>query len=172
MTVSIDARDFARLGRLIGSLPADIQRQAIASATRRVGEMARTAVVRRIAADSGMRVGDVRAVTRMFASGDTATIAMKSGWWPLSKLGAARQTRSGVTVRNWGAHRGAFVGKGQVFRRISAARLPISMLWGPNPVAEVHQEPESYEAILAEVVATHLTPRVLHEVDRLLSRMT
>jgi len=177
VTVKVDASDFTTLARALNGLPGEIKVKAISRALRRVGEMARTQIVRKAAADSGMRVGDVRSKTLLFnAGGGTAEIIMRSDWWPLFKLGGARQTKTGVTVRNWGSHAGAFLGglkSGHqgVFRRVGASRLPIRELWGPNPVAEIHQDEPAYEALLAEVAATHLAPRILHEVDRLLARM-
>ena len=175
VSVHVDARDYEQLARALNHLPGQIKAKAIARALSRVGEMARTQVVRRAAQQSGMPQRDVRSRTLSFnAGGTTQEIVMRSEWWPLYKLGGARQTKTGVTVRNWGHHRGAFIagmrsGHEGVFRREGKSRLPIRELWGPNPVSFVLDHPDEYEAILAEVAETALVPRLVHELDRLLA---
>jgi len=175
VSVHIDARDFDQLARALNRLPGEIKAKAIARALRRVGEMARTRVVRRAAQQSGMPQRDVRSRTLMFnAGGSTQEIVMRSEWWPLFKLGGARQTATGVTVRNWGHHKGTFIAgmkskHSGVFRREGKARLPIRELWGPNPVSFVLDHADEYEAILEQVADDMMLPRLLHEVDRLLA---
>ena len=178
----VDSSDFSRLSTKLAHIPAEIKAKAFSRALRRVRNMAKTQVVRRAAKDSGLRYSDVNKITRAFNTGsDTARIVMRAGWIPLYKLGAARQTGRGVSVRKWGAHKGAFIatmrtGHTGVFVRVSGTRMEkknkeqIRELWGPNPVSNVLRDDEKYLRVLSKVMQENFVPRVEHEINRILSR--
>lgn len=170
----VDASDFTHLSRAIARLPEEIKVKAASRAMRRVTEMARRRIVKRSAERLDIPQATVRALTtaQMNAGGRTAEIVMRSGWIPLYKLGAT-QTSKGVRVRLRGSYRSAFIAKMKsghvgVFRRQGSERLPISELFGPNPAHDVTNNDQVYLQVLADVIESHLLPRYLHEVDRLL----
>lgn len=173
--LQIDDLELEQLQRALAGLDGTVQAKVVARALRRAGEMARTQVVRRASQQSEMPVGEVRRRTIvMNAGGSSSEIVMRSGWWPLHQMGGARQTPTGVTVRRWGHHRGAFLagmrsGHKGVFIRTTPARLPIRELWGPNPASFVNNNPAEYEALLAEVQRRVVVPRIMHEIGRALS---
>jgi len=176
MTVElrIDASDFETLGRAIARLPGEIKAKAMARAMRRMRDMTRTRVVKRSAERTDIPVGMVRALTTAAfnAGGNTIEIVEKSGWIGLYKLGA-RQTRTGVTVRGRGSYRSAFIAKMKsghtgVTIREGKSRFPIKELFGANPAHDVTNNPDVFIEVLAEVIESHLAPRVLHEISRLI----
>ncbi|AEV37543.1 prophage LambdaW5, minor tail protein Z [Pseudovibrio sp. FO-BEG1] len=176
-TVSFDTRDLDDLMRGLGNLSGDIKGKAIARALKHTTAIAKTRVVRKSAASTGMRQKDIRSVTVAVNTGaDIASVIMRSGWIPLYQLGSVRQTRDGVSVRNWGTHQGTFLatmasGHTGVFKRSSAARLPVRELWGPNPAADVQNHEDEFMDVLEDVADEKLRPRLEHEIDRLLSSL-
>lgn len=177
LDLDIDANELLQLQRALGALDGTVQAKVIARALRRAGEMARTQVVRRASDQSEMPVGEVRRRTiAINAGGAAAEIVMRSGWWPLHKMGGARQTKTGVSVRRWGHHRGAFLagmrsGHQGVFVRTGPGRLPIRELWGPNPASFVVKDAPAYEELLAEVQRRVVVPRVMHEIRHAMSTL-
>lgn len=178
MSVEIvaDATDFLYLSRAIANLPGEIKGKAAARAMRRVMEMTRTRVVRRSAerVDVPQRMVRERTTAAINFGGNSADVIMRSNWISLYKLGAT-QTRSGVRVRGRGSYRSAFIanmksGHAGVFKRQGKARLPIRELFGPNPAHDITNNPDVFMEVLAEVMEQYLTPRYLHEVERLLPR--
>ena len=175
--VQFNSDDVERLARLLADLPRKLSAKAYARALRRTIKKAETQVVRRAAKDAGTLVRDARkAVVYVNAGGDHATMLMRAGWVPLYAMGGARQTKSGVTVRRWGHHKGAFIARMRsghvgVFARDGRGRLPISEKWGANPVAPIHRDEDVYRAILEEVVMDNLAPRVVHEIGYLLGKL-
>jgi len=169
-----DAGEIDMLGRAIARLPGEIKTKAVARAMIRMRDMARTRVVRRSSERTDIPVGMVRALTtaHMNAGGHSLEVVEKSGWIPLAKLGA-RQTATGVSVRNRGSYRSAFIagmasGHRGVMMRNGKARLPIHELFGANPAHDVTNNPDEFLPVLAELIEEHLAPRVLHELGRLL----
>ncbi|CAI2936143.1 phage tail protein [Aminobacter niigataensis] len=174
--VHVDASDFTDLSRAIARLPEEIRVKAASRAMRRVADMARSRIVKRSAERVDIPQARVRALTtaHMNAGGRTAEVVMRSGWIPLFKLGAT-QTAKGVRVKMRGSFRSAFIAKmgsghAGVFRREGKDRLPIRELFGPNPAHDITNNDQVYVQVLAEVIESHLLPRYLHEVDRLLPR--
>lgn len=171
-----DAADFDVLGRAIARLPGEIKVKAFSRAMRRIRDMARTRIVRRSSERTDIPVGMVRALTTAYfnAGGNSIETVLRSGWIPLARLGA-RQTSTGVSVRNRGSYRSAFLaemasGHRGVMIREGAKRLPIRELFGANPAHDVTNNPDEFLPVLAEVIQDLLMPRVLHELERLLPR--
>lgn len=174
--VRFDASEIEQLSRAIANLPGQIKAKAMASAMRRMRDMARTRIVRRSAERTDLPVRKVQALTKAFfnAGGNTIDVIEKSGWFPLYELGAT-QNAKGVRVRGRGSYRSAFIaqmGSGHrgVMKRVGKSRLPIRELFGPNPAHDVTNNPDEFVKVLAELIEDHLAPRVLHELDRLLPR--
>lgn len=174
--VRFDASEIEHLSRAIANLPGQIKTKAMASAMRRMRDMARTRVVRRSAERTDLPVRKVQALTKAFfnAGGNTIEVIERSGWIPLADLGAT-QTANGVRVRGRGSYRSAFLaqmksGHRGVMKRVGKARLPIRELFGPNPAHDVTNNPDEFVQVLAELIEDSLAPRVLHELDRLLPR--
>lgn len=173
-SIRYDAADFWRLSRAFAKLPQEIRATVASRAMRRVADMGRTQVVKRLVERIDVPSGIVRERTSAFERAGEAVIAVRSSWIPLYKLGA-RQTRSGVTVMMRGSYRSAFIakmGSGHVgvFRRDGKARLPISELFGPNPANDVATSPDVYRELVTQVAETHVLPRMLHELARALPR--
>lgn len=171
-----DASEILNLSRAIRALPENIKTKALASAMRRMREMARSRIVKRAAEHTRLPQGVVRKATtaRFNAGGNTQDVIVKSGWVPLYKLGAT-QTSRGVRVRARGSYAHAFFaemdsGHRAVAMRVSDKRLPIRELFGPNPAHAITNNPDVYLDVLAEIIQEHLAPRVLHELDRLIPR--
>lgn len=173
-----DATDFARLGRNLHNLPADLKRNALWAAGKRVGQMARTRIVRDLA--DMIKVPQKAVRSRMAVSVDaegSTVITIRSRQIPLYELGA-RQTGAGVTVRLRGSYAHAFIatmksGHAGVFRREGAGspRTPIHEQFGPNPANAVNRKADQYQAILAQMIEENMLPRLLHELDYRLSRL-
>lgn len=172
--IAIDTSDFRSMQAVMLRIPGEIKAKAFSRALGRMRNMAKTRIVRQAAKDSSMRVRDVRKVTAAFNAGSSTTrIVMRSGWTPLYGMGGARPTKSGVAVRGWGNHKGAFIatmrsGHTGVFVRSSSKRLPIKELWGANPVSPIHKDEQKYLKILTDLMQDHYAPRVLHELDNIL----
>jgi Prophage minor tail protein Z (GPZ) len=169
-----DSADFARLSRAIGRLPSEIRHRAFASAMRRVGDTARSRIVKRNAERIDVAQKVVREKTRVFTLGDSAEISVKSGQLSLAKLGG-RETARGVSVPLRGSYKSAFIaamasGHEGVMKRTGASRLPIHELYGPNPASDIVRHEPVYQQVLGEVADTVLIPRLLHELSRLLPK--
>ncbi|MEM9970397.1 MAG: phage tail protein [Pseudomonadota bacterium] len=169
----INAADFARLGHDFNRLPAEVKQVVFARAFRRVGTMTRTRVIRHNAKRIKIPQKHVRKRTsKLQGTGGTRRIRVESGWISLGELGARQgargiltpgrsQVRSGFMATVGGGHRNAF-------RRVGAARLPIQKLYGPNPANDIATSPRVYEALLQDVMKSHMAKRMLHELTRIL----
>ncbi len=169
MRISFDLSELEHVSRQLNTLPEKIRNTALRRANHRTGQMAKTAVLRIIAAESGMRMKDLRSRIHILRSSpDEFHAMMRSGWISLIELGASRQTKTGVWVRGWGSHRGAFFayGRSGIYRRTSKARFPIKKLWGPNPVRQL--ERGRSRSVWMETVRAVWPRRILHEISRLL----
>lgn len=174
--LQFDASEIEQLSRAIANLPGQIKAKAMASAMRRMRDMARTRIVKRSAERTDLPTRKVAALTKATfnAGGNTIDIVEKSGWISLYDLGAT-QTAKGVRVRARGSYRSAFIaemesGHRGVMKRVGKKRLPIRELFGPNPAHDVTNNPDEFLKVLAELIEQNLAPRVLHEIDRLLPR--
>lgn len=180
--IELDATEYLALSRAIRKLPGEISAKAFARAGQRVTQMARTEYVKRSAPRLDLPKKAIRELTtaRFNAGGNTSEVVVRSGWIPLYKLGAT-QTSKGVRVRLRGSYRHAFLAKMAsghrgVFLRVPGTRMggknkeQIRELFGPNPAHDITNNEAIYMAVLAEVIDKALAPRVLHEIDRLLSR--
>ncbi|MBB3965940.1 hypothetical protein [Rhizobium metallidurans] len=172
--VIFDASEIEQLGRAIGKLPGEIKAKAMASAMRRMTQMARTQVIKQSALRTDLPPSRVRRITTAHfnAGGNTIEVVEKSGWIPLYDLGP-RQTKTGVTTRYRGSYASAFIarmgnGHAGVMKRAGKARIPIRELFGPNPAHDVTNNPDEFIKVLASIIEDHLAPRVLHEIGRLL----
>ncbi len=134
--------------------------------------MARTRITRRSAERIKVPVGKVRERLRVARLTNDLEFRMRSEWLRLIDLGA-RQTGSGVSVKLRGSYRSAFIATMSsrgVFMREGKARGPVNELFGPNPANDINNHPDVFLDVLADVLQSHLMPRFLHEIDRLLPR--
>ena len=179
--VVFDASEIEALSRAIGRLPEGIKTKAMASAMRRMRDMARTRFVKRNAERVNIQQKYVREVTTAYfnAGGNTIDLVERSGWIPVYKMNPQLDPDArGISVRFLdarGSYKQAFIAKMKsghegVFKRVGSARLPIREMFGPNPAHDVTNNPEVYLDVLAEIIQDHLAPRFLHELDRLLPR--
>ncbi|HEV2501466.1 MAG TPA: hypothetical protein VGV39_00225 [Mesorhizobium sp.] len=166
-----DASDFLRLSRAIAKLPHEIRAKAANRALRRIEAMAKTRVARRSAERIKAPVGKVKQrIGSGRLSADALEFKVRSEWLRLIDLGA-RQTAQGVTVRGRGSYRSAFIASMRsrgVFMREGKARGPVNELFGPNPANDMNNHPDVFAAVLEDLIASHLLPRVLHEIEYLL----
>lgn len=174
MTIIVDASEYLALSRAIRKLPDEIKAKAFARAGKRVTEMARTRYLKRAAPRLSLpqKLIRERTTARFNAGGNTSDVIVRSGWIPLSKLGAT-QTKSGVRVKLRGSYKHAFLatmnsGHRGVMMRTGAGRFPIRELFGPNPAHDITNNDAVYLDLLAEVIDEAMAPRVLHEISRLL----
>jgi hypothetical protein len=178
--LEVNDADIVHLTRAIARLPEDIKVKAVARAMRRVTQTARKRLIDRQKPRLDLPPSVIRKLTTAHfnAGGNTQELIVRSGWIPLYKLGAS-QTRKGVTVKLRGSYRHAFLaqmasGHKGVFRRAPGSRMAgknkeqIRELFGPNPAHDITNNPEVYQALVAEVVEEVLLPRFLHELGRIL----
>lgn len=198
LRLTIDAAEVARLAALFRRVGPEIAAEAWRRGHVTMRRRLIASSVRMIAKRTSMRPKDVRDRVSVFGGdgswrgdGGDFTLVIRSGWIPLSKLGAVRSfgpkgmprdpdtgrftaaTRAGgVTVRGWGRHRGAFVatmGKTTtIWRRDGADRFPVKVLWGPNPAAAVLDDPAPYHTEMRRLVAEVLIPEIERQVGVLL----
>lgn len=179
MTVSIqfDASDFDRVARIVGRLPADMQ----AIAFRRAATRTRSVIERNYArfASGHIKVAQKLIKERMRSSldGSAVTLVVRSTNIPLNEIGAAERGY-GVHVRGRGRYEGAFIpttsarrAAGLVLQRRGSSRLPVEMLFGPNPAHAVDRTPKEYEDLLGEIARTEYRVVLLQQVSYLLSRV-
>ncbi|MFN3321490.1 MAG: hypothetical protein ACK43M_22400 [Allorhizobium sp.] len=193
MTVELDfdTSEITQLTRAFHGLPGEIKTKVMARAMRRMRDRARTEIVNRTTKRLSVPRSEVHKITtaRFNAGSNTIEVLEKSGWIAIYKLGA-RQTRSGVTTRLRGSYKHAFIatminkrkdggaasGHTGVFsnhggyNRKSERKNAVHELFGPNPAHDVTNNPEEYLNILAEIIQKELAPRMMHELERLLSQ--
>lgn len=171
--IHVDATEFERFEREFARLPSQMKAKAFARAMRRINTMVRTRVMRRSSERIKLPQKHIRPTYTMLNTGsDTLEHVVRSGWIPLIKLGARRSPK-GITVPRRGSIRGAFIatmksGHEGAFMRKTSKRTPIQELYGPNPASDIGNHPDVFAQVLADVAETHLVPRILHEVERLL----
>lgn len=175
--IELDANEYLALSRAIRQLPGKIKAKAFARAAKRVSTEARRRFIERAAPRLEVPPKTIREATtvKINAGGNTIDVVIRSGWIPLSKLGAT-QTAEGVDVKLRGSYKSAFIAKmksghvGVMKREPGAARLPIRELFGPNPAHDAANNEDVYLALLAEVIDEALAPRIVHEIGWLLSK--
>ncbi|MEM9734253.1 MAG: phage tail protein [Pseudomonadota bacterium] len=172
--ITIDARDFFNMSKEFRRLPREIKGKVMNRAYGRVMSMAKTRVVRLSAKRISIAQKHVRERVHNKANVSAAQrgLVVRSDWISLYALGA-RQGRRGVLVKGRKSIRGTFIanmssGNTGVFRRAGADRLPINKMFGPNPANDVATSPDPFEDIMADVAESHLAPRMLHELLRIL----
>jgi hypothetical protein len=174
VAIVYDARDFWRLSKEFGRLPAEIKAKVAARAMSRVAQMGASRVGKLSADRVNVPSGLVRERTKAFQREGEAVVVVRSNWISLANIGA-RQTRTGVTVRARGSYRHAFVaamksGHTGVMLRDSSKRLPITELFGPNPAHDITRNPADYQDLIDDVAKNYVLPRMLHELSRALPR--
>ncbi len=170
----IDAAEFVAKSKALAALPGTIRSVVLPRGFRSVGRASESRIVKTVAAETSMRQKDVRATIRTAHSDHDVVHICRSPWIPLSHLGGVRQTRTGVTVRGWGAHKGAFIVVrygGNVFARVGASRLPIKKLHGPNPANHINTHPDRYRKILEEEAERRLLPEIERQLDLAIARL-
>lgn len=170
VSVQFDSLDYARLAARMRRLPIEIKARAFARAMARVRDMARTQVVKAAAEWTDTPQKLIRPATQARAQADAVDVRMRTPWFSLVKYGA-KQTPRGVSVRGRGILRSAFIvrSRGAVFARAGAGRFPIRELYGANPAHAINTRPPFFEETMARVMESHLIPRVMHELDRLIA---
>lgn len=173
----IDASNFRALGAAMHRLPADLKAKAFRSAVNHTGKKARTQIARLAAKYSGLPYRFTRDAAQMRLTGDDVEIKLRSRWISLAQLGP-RQTRKGVSVRGRGSYAGAFIahskisGTNAVLVRKGKRRTPVRELYAANPAhamgADRHGE---FQRMAEEIMDRDFGPRLLHEIDRRLSRL-
>lgn len=176
--ISIDTRQLRGLAEVMRAMPREFP--GIAKRTINfVGNKAMTQVRRAVAEQSGMTYGDVKDKIKAYPASEASLayiIHAEGGYTTLIHY-APRQVRGGVSARPWGKRRtfrGAFIVEkygGNVFKRVSDARGPIDVLYGPAVPTEMMRGAAPSAATF--VVAEDFGPRLDHEVKRaLLAQMT
>ena len=174
----IDSSDFRVLGAALHRLPSDLKAKAFRSAVNHTGKKARTQIARLAAKYSGLPYRFTRNAAHMRLTGDDVEIRLRSKWISLAQLGP-RQTRKGVSVRGRGSYAGAFKiasskvhGGPAVLIRKGNTSTPVRELYAANPAhamgADRHGE---FQRMAEQIMATDFAPRLLHEIDRRLSRL-
>ena len=171
--VTVDASDFTRMVRLFDRLPEEIRLKAFARVMRRMEKMSRTQLVRDVSDHTSAPQKHIRPAMHVSAGVDDVEARLRTRWLSFANLGA-RATRSGVSLRRRGSIRGAFFatmsnGHRNAFIRAGKARTPIQGLYGPNPAHAVANNEPHYTRVLRATLETHGLPRLMQEIDVLLS---
>ena len=90
----IDAVEFQMKSKALASMPEKIRSVVLPRGFRAVGRASESRIIKKVSADTSMRQKDVRATVRTSHSDHDVVHICRSGWIPLAKLGAARQTSS------------------------------------------------------------------------------
>lgn len=173
--LTFDASDYARIAAAFGRLPVELRVAVYRRVMGRMTDMVRTRFVRLNAERIDVPPAIVRERTTAKQTGDGIDVGVRSDWIPLIRFGA-RETRRGVSVRARGSYAQAFIarskvaGSPQVMRRDGSSRLPVSVLFGPNPANDVVTDEAVYLGMLVDVVNANLMPRLVHEMYRVLPR--
>lgn len=174
MSFELDYHDFRRVERIIANLPQEIRNKAISRTMRRMSSTGKTRIVGETAKISKLPKWAVNAATSASFNGiDTQKFVVRSDWIPLSKLGAVASP-TGVFVHLRGSYRHAFLagmksGHSGVMRRVGNSRYPIREQFAANPANVVTNKPDDYLSILTDILGTQYLPRLIHEIDNLLS---
>ena len=152
MSFRIDVKaDVRRAQRQLGNDRGAVTKAA-ARALTRTADQVRSAAVKELARETGLKQKDVRvALKRIRAKPRNLISAVVATGRAVNLIRFTRQTREqarragGVIANAWGKkrlYRGSFIGNvgRTVFRRTSAARLPIAALHGPSIPREMARE--------------------------------
>lgn len=139
------------------------------------GNKARTQVWRSLAAQTGIKYGNIKKVVRTIPATPArlAYTLEASGEETNIGLFGAKQGKRGVSAAPWGKRRvfkktfivPAYGGK--VYKRQGQARGPLDPLWGPNIGRELVKSPTVDKWQLAQ---QFVAQRVGHELKRLFAR--
>jgi hypothetical protein len=173
--ITIDVGELRRWARVYTTAP-ERSASVLMQAVNDTGNAARTQVIRTLARQMGLPAGTVRQnlVTRPASLRSLSyEIVSRGAYLSLRSFGAMPR-RGGVSARPWGKRRvfrGTFIVRqlgGQVFRRTTPARHPISALWGPAIPTEMIRDavPKAFDDAIAE----RLPRRLAHHLDRLLPK--
>ncbi|MEW5422667.1 hypothetical protein [Amorphus sp. 3PC139-8] len=147
----------------------------VAAAMNQRGNVAFTQVARATAKETGLPVGQTKQHMRKVKAQPRDLVFTIRAWGKnlsLKNFGA-RQVRKGVSHKGWGRRqvaKGAFIIEkydGEVYRRISKKRRPITKLYGPS-IPDEMVKGESYPAMLRAFDG--LADRLMHELGRRLGR--
>jgi hypothetical protein len=181
--VKIDASDFSKLGRAIHNLPDELKRNAFHSAGKRVATMARTQIVKRLAAYTGLKQKTIRSASSAYVTRDgEISVRISSKWIPLHKL-PHRARKAGMFVHGRGTLHNAFTAKmsnGHVgifnntggYNKKSKRLNAIRELYGPNPAHAVFTDRHGeFQKLALEIAEERYMQRLLHELDRRLDKL-
>lgn len=174
VALEISAAEFLAKSKSLARMPETVRHAVLARGFRAVGRASESRIVKDVASGTQMRQKDVRATIQTGVWPEGVQHTCISPWVPLAKLGSARQTKTGVTVRGWGSHRSAFIVAkfgGNVYARSGSERFPIKKLHGPNPANHINTHRARYEAILTEVAGRILLPEVERQLDLALAQI-
>jgi DNA-binding transcriptional regulator of glucitol operon len=189
--VKVDVREVVNAATQITAL-GKRTRKAIVSALSRAGDMGFTQVRRSLAEQTGIKQADlvhgssgIRKQLATLGSLEYDVVA-KSSCTPLSYFNPT-QTGAGVSASPWGQRRvfqGAFMatvksghvgvwaheaGPAQYARRVHAyySQVNIRQLWGPSITKEMIKEPTP--TAFKKAVTDNFTPRLTHELERMIA---
>jgi hypothetical protein len=164
MTLRVNVKhDVNRALRALGNDRAAVKKAA-ARALTRTADQVRSAAVKEIARETGLKQKDVRvALSRVRATVGKLLAAVVAVGRAVNLIRFTRQTREqarragGVVANAWGRrrlYRGTFIGnQGRtVFRRVGESRLPITVVHGPSIPREMARENVAKQ--LARVIRT------------------
>lgn len=178
VTVRVTSSDFReRIARL--KRPGKV----LARALNRSIDSGKTAAIREVAADMGLKSSDVRELVKVkkaTAENLTATIYASARRVPLIKFGArgkepSRGKGPGVRAKlkgGAGTYPNAFIAtvgnghRGVFQRKAGAGRLPMRELYGPS----VYQAFQKHQAAAAARALEQLEKNVAHEIEFALTR--
>jgi hypothetical protein len=171
MTVlSIDDSEWRQLALAYGDIGSGKLKTGLRRGINQAGNKGRTPAVRATAAHADVPQKLVRSALSTYpARGSKLSyrVTVRAKHLKLIDLGGARQTGSGVSVRRWGAHKGAFLatmrsGHTGIYRRVSKKRLPIAELYGPNVAKSFDKEGAE---VFLETAGQVLVPFIYKRLD-------
>lgn len=181
----VDVRGMERYGNMLGALGEQAPK-AINRALNRTGDMARTQVIRALAAQTGLPQRTIRAAIGVKRStwSDLSYVMGAVGGDVSLKYFSPRETRRGVTAAPFGRRqtfdgtfmRGGSFARGRVklnmgghvFERVGSSRLPIAKVYSGVVIPDEMVTGASREAF-ERVVEDVLPRRVDHEISRILA---
>lgn len=176
MDFGLDYSQVQRIDRAIQRMPQEMKAKAVSRAMRQVTGVGRTRIVDETSKISKMPKSLVSGVTKAGLAGtDTQKFIVRSDWIALMRLGAI-QVPEGVYVNLRGSYKSAFIeavknGHHGVFRRVGKRRFPIREQFAANPANVVGNKPDEFTTILTDILAERYLPRLIHEVEYLLSKL-
>jgi hypothetical protein len=152
-------------------------RAATRRALNKIGAQGLTLTLRQLSGATGVSQKKLREYITQnradFAELSTS-IRVRAHTFNIASVGAARQTRKGVSAGAWGKRRvypGTFLIRGGLtaMKRVGKGRLPIRPVYGPRITREFKRE--GVDAQLEALVATKMKPTMTHELNFALGRV-